>query len=64
MTKNIVLLVLMTSLFTGCLWHDNDWGHRHNRPSSHHDSDHRPDSNHHDHADNQHDDHNRPPPPR
>lgn len=62
MIKNIVLLVLTTSLFTGCLWHE-DWDHRHNRPPPHHDSDHqhsdhRPDSDQHDHSNNQHDDHN------
>ncbi|TCB38059.1 hypothetical protein E0H82_00200 [Acinetobacter sp. ANC 4910] len=60
MIKNIVLLVLTVSLLTGCLWHD-DWDHRHNRPSPHHDSDHRPDSNQNDYSYNQHNDHNQPP---
>ncbi|MFU9045079.1 hypothetical protein ACNAUY_01545 [Acinetobacter tibetensis] len=60
MIKNIVLLVLTTSLLTGCLWH-GDWDHRHNRPPPNHGSDHRPDSNQHDHSNNQHNDHNQPP---
>lgn len=54
MIKNIVLVVLTASLFTGCLWHDDDWDDHHNGPPPHHDSDYRPDSNHHDHMNNNH----------
>ncbi|WP_158293817.1 hypothetical protein [Acinetobacter tandoii] len=64
MIRNIMLLVLTATLFTGCLWYDDDYDHRHhNGPPQHHDSDHRPDSNHHDHMNNNdYDDHIRPAP--